>query len=182
MPSATPGSVIDQARSTAPAVAVPTTTEPRYSVTSEPASALPVKVGDVSSVMSSVLDAPLSLPAARSGTEGAASGAATSLGAHTAACCCPSAVYASPATSPKLLMSYAWLATPPSVPRSTISPTFVHTNACRSPELVVLYPTTRPMLFTAEAELVVPPSVPRSTIGPPTVHENAWVSPDAVVL
>ena len=43
-----------------------------YSLTVLPASAVPVKVGVVLLVMSSLLDTPVSLAAARSGAEGAA--------------------------------------------------------------------------------------------------------------
>lgn len=62
-----------------PAVAtpVPTAVVPSYSVTVAPASAVPVKVGLVTSVMLSVVDTPLSEAASRSGAEGAA-GANTS--------------------------------------------------------------------------------------------------------
>ena len=72
--------VIDQLPSP-PAVAVPSTVVPSvsYSVTVAPDSApLPVTVGVVSFVRSSVLEAPLSLAGARSGAEGA-KGAAVSM-------------------------------------------------------------------------------------------------------
>ena len=56
------------------AVAVPSNVEPSvsYRLTVLPASAVPVKVGVVLLVMSSLLDTPVSLAAARSGAEGAA--------------------------------------------------------------------------------------------------------------
>ena len=56
------------------AVALPTTVPPSSSSTSEPATAVPVKVGVVTLVMLSVDELPLSLAAVKSGVPGAAGG------------------------------------------------------------------------------------------------------------
>jgi hypothetical protein len=63
---------------------------------------------------------------------------------------------------PALLMAYAALEGPPSVPMSTMPLAAVHTNARLIDAAVKLEPTTWPALLTALADVSVPPSDPGS--------------------
>src|SRR5207248_1332952 len=78
----------------------------------------------------------------------------------------PALVTLAPTISPAGLIPSTWLNSPPSVPRSVMTP-FVHTTAWRSSAAVIAEPTICPAGLMAIASLQHPPgSVPRSVMTP----------------
>ena len=95
-------------------------------------------------------------------------------GYHTTARATPAAVKALPTITPALFTALAWLAVPPSVPRSTVAVPIFAANAwlTKSPARK-LEPTISPESLTSSASFSVPPSVLTLTIPDVAVQEKA---------